>query len=103
MLLNEEPRVNFVAEPPPNTNGSIGQDVRITVQLTSTCDVKWMNEGKEVTAAMEPQELSLSKMHPFKMLLSILVLLRRIYPLPSWSWKVEKGKLNSIRARWNQN
>ena len=48
-LVVEEPKVNFVAKLPPNTNGSIGQDVRITVQLTSACDVKWMKEGKEVT------------------------------------------------------
>jgi len=44
----EEPKVNFVAKLPPNTNGSIGQDVRITVQLTSACEVKWMKDGKEV-------------------------------------------------------
>ena len=44
----EEPKVNFVAKLPPNTNGSIGQDVKITVQLTSPCDVKWLREGTEI-------------------------------------------------------
>ena len=44
----EEPKVNFVAKLPPATSGSTGQDVKITVQLTGTCDVKWLKDGQEV-------------------------------------------------------
>merc|ERR1719369_169250 len=44
----EEPKVNFVARLPANTSGSIGQDVKITVNLTASCNVKWMKEGKEI-------------------------------------------------------
>ena len=44
----EEPKVNFVARLPPNTSGSVGQDVKITVNLTANCNVKWMKEGKEI-------------------------------------------------------
>merc|ERR1719209_1753229 len=45
----EEPNVNFVARLPPNTSGSVGQDVKITVNLTANCNVKRMKEGKEIT------------------------------------------------------
>ena len=45
----EEPKVNFVARLPANTSGSVGQDVKITVNLTASCNVKWMKEGKEIT------------------------------------------------------
>jgi len=45
----EEPKVNFVAKLPPATKGSLGQDVKITVNLTAACNVKWLKEGKEVT------------------------------------------------------
>ena len=39
----EEPKVNFVAKLPPTTSGSMGQDVKITVQLSSTSvTVKWL-------------------------------------------------------------
>jgi len=48
MLEVEEPKVNFVAKLPQNTSGSIGQDVKITVNLTASCNVKWMKEGKEI-------------------------------------------------------
>ena len=44
----EEPNVNFVAKLASNTTGSIGQDVKITVNLTGSCNVKWMKEGKEI-------------------------------------------------------
>merc|ERR1719474_921020 len=44
----EEPKVNFVAKLPAATTGSTGQDVKITVQLTGTCDVKWLKDGQEV-------------------------------------------------------
>ena len=45
----EEPKVNFVAKLPETTSGSTGQEVRITVQLTGACDVKWLKDGAEVT------------------------------------------------------
>ena len=39
----EEPKVNFVAKLPAATTGSFGQDVRMTVKLSSSsCNVKWM-------------------------------------------------------------
>ena len=39
----EEPKVNFVGKLPASTTGSFGQDVKITVQLSSTaCNVKWL-------------------------------------------------------------
>lgn len=39
----EEPKVNFVAKLPSATTGTFGQDVKITVQLTSSvCNVKWL-------------------------------------------------------------
>ena len=44
----EEPKVNFVAKLPSTTSGSTGQDVKITVQLTGACDVKWLKDGQEV-------------------------------------------------------
>ena len=44
----EEPKVNFVAKLPSTTTGSTGQDVKITVQLTGSCDVKWLKDGQEV-------------------------------------------------------
>merc|ERR1711976_138007 len=44
----EEPKVNFVAKLPSTTSGSTGQDVKITVQLTGSCDVKWLKDGQEV-------------------------------------------------------
>ena len=44
----EEPKVNFVAKLPATTSGSTGQDVKITVQLTGSCDVKWLKDGQEV-------------------------------------------------------
>ena len=46
-----EPNVNFVAKLPATTSGSTGQDVRITVELTGSCDVKWLKDGSEVTAS----------------------------------------------------
>ena len=44
----EEPKVNFVAKLPSTTSGSTGQDVKITVQLTGSCHVKWLKDGQEV-------------------------------------------------------
>merc|ERR1711902_246728 len=44
----EEPKVNFVAKLPSTTSGSTGQEVRLTVQLTGACDVKWLKDGQEV-------------------------------------------------------
>ena len=44
----EEPKVNFVAKLPQTTSGSTGQEVRITVQLTGACEVKWLKDGAEV-------------------------------------------------------
>jgi hypothetical protein len=39
----EEPKVNFVARLPPTTSGSMGQDVKITVQLSSaSVNVQWL-------------------------------------------------------------
>jgi hypothetical protein len=39
----EEPKVNFVARLPPTTSGSMGQDVKITVQLSSSSvNVQWL-------------------------------------------------------------
>lgn len=39
----EEPKVNFVAKLPQATTGSFGQDVKLTVKLSSsTCNVKWL-------------------------------------------------------------
>jgi hypothetical protein len=42
-LVVEEPKVNFVAKLPASTMGTVGQDVRITVQLTSaSASAKWL-------------------------------------------------------------
>ena len=39
----EEPKVNFVAKLPTATTGSFGQDVRMTIKLSSSsCNVKWL-------------------------------------------------------------
>lgn len=48
VLQVEEPNVNFVAKLVANTLGSVGQDVKITVNLTASCNVKWLKEGKEI-------------------------------------------------------
>jgi hypothetical protein len=42
-LVVEEPKVNFVAKLPSTTTGDVGQDVRITVQLTNaSASAKWL-------------------------------------------------------------
>ena len=43
----EEPKVNFLAKLPDTTEGAVGQDVKITVQLTTETDkVQWLKDGK---------------------------------------------------------
>jgi hypothetical protein len=45
----EEPKVNFVGKLPPTTTGTMGQDVKISVKLSSqSANVKWLKDGENI-------------------------------------------------------
>merc|ERR1719266_3250232 len=45
----EEPKVNFVGNLPATTTGTMGQDVKISVKLSSTsANVQWLKDGENV-------------------------------------------------------
>merc|ERR1719376_1160759 len=46
----EEPRVNFLAKLPETTESAVGQDVKITVQMTKETDkVEWLKNGEPLS------------------------------------------------------